>query len=39
MDTRVLPGTCVKLSKWDADDRDIIGKKKVMRVPAWMNTG
>ena len=28
MDTRVSPGTRVKLAKWDADDRDIIGKKK-----------
>lgn len=28
MDTRVPPGSRVKLSKWDADDRDIIGKKK-----------
>jgi PPK2 family polyphosphate:nucleotide phosphotransferase len=27
-DTRIPPGTRVKLSNWDADDRDIIGKKK-----------
>lgn len=27
-DTRIPPGTRVKLSKWDADDRDVIGKKK-----------
>lgn len=27
-DTRVPPGTRVKLSKWDSDDRDIIGKEK-----------
>ena len=28
LQTRILPGTRVKLSKWDADDRSIIGKKK-----------
>lgn len=27
-DTRIAPGTRVRFSKWDADDRDIIGKKK-----------
>lgn len=28
IDTRISPGSRVKLTKWDADDRDIIGKKK-----------
>lgn len=27
-DTRIPPGSRVRLSDWDADDRDIIGKKK-----------
>lgn len=27
-DTRIAPGKRVKFSEWDADDRDIIGKKK-----------
>jgi PPK2 family polyphosphate:nucleotide phosphotransferase len=27
-DTRIAPGTKVKLSKWDADDADIVGKDK-----------
>lgn len=27
-DTRIPPGTRVELAKWDADDRDIIGKNK-----------
>lgn len=27
-DTRISPGTAVRLSNWDADDNGIIGKEK-----------